>query len=227
MPVIRLEHVSKVFPGDDEGPTKALDDVTVDIPRGDYVAVSGPSGCGKSTFLAIVGLLDSPTSGRYWLNGRATDSLSMAERARVRNLDVGLVFQSFNLLGDLTVYENVEYPLVVRGVAEPERKSRVEAALERVGLTARAKMRPASLSGGHQQLVAVARAITGRPAVLLADEPTGNLDSKSGDALMQMFNELHQGGATICVVTHDPRWLEQVKRHLYLFDGRLVDQLPV
>jgi putative ABC transport system ATP-binding protein len=147
----------------------------------------------------------------------------MTERARVRNLDVGLVFQSFNLIGDMTVYENVEYPLTVRGIDGAERKARVEAALERVGLTARAKMRPGSLSGGHQQLVAVARAITGRPAVLLADEPTGNLDSKSGEALMEMFNELHAGGATICVVTHDPRWQELVQRHIYLFDGRIAD----
>jgi putative ABC transport system ATP-binding protein len=226
MPVIRLEHVSKVFPGDGDEDTRALDDVSVDIQRGEYVTVSGPSGCGKSTFLAIVGLLDTPTKGRYWLNGRATDTLSIGERAKVRNLDVGLVFQSFNLLGDMTVYENVEYPLVVRGVNAEERRARVEAALDRVGLTARAKMRPGSLSGGHQQLVAVARAITGRPAILLADEPTGNLDSKAGEALMQMFKELHAGGATICVVTHDPRWLEQVQRHLYLFDGKLVDQLP-
>jgi putative ABC transport system ATP-binding protein len=222
MPVIRLEHISKVYPGDADEETRALDDVTVDIQRGEYVAVSGPSGCGKSTFLSIVGLLDTPTSGRYWLNGRATDTLSIGERARVRNLDVGLVFQSFNLIGDMTVYENVEYPLAVRGVAESERRERVGAALERVGLTNRAKMRPASLSGGHQQLVAVARAITGRPAILLADEPTGNLDSKSGEALMQMFNELHQAGATICVVTHDPRWQEQVQRRIELFDGKVV-----
>jgi putative ABC transport system ATP-binding protein len=220
-PVIRLEHISKVYPGDADEETRALDDVTVDIARGEYVAVSGPSGCGKSTFLSIVGLLDTPSAGRYWLNGRATDALTPGERARVRNLDVGLVFQSFNLLGDMTVYENVEYPLAVRGVAETERRERVAAALERVGLTARAKMRPASLSGGHQQLVAVARAITGRPAILLADEPTGNLDSKSGEALMQMFHELHAGGATICVVTHDPRWQEQVQRHIHLFDGRI------
>lgn len=224
MPVIRLEHISRIFDGDADEQTKALDDVSVDIGRGEYVAVSGPSGCGKSTFLSIVGLLDTPTSGRYWLNGRATDTLSMTERARVRNLDVGLVFQSFNLIGDMTVYENVEYPLTVRGVAEAERRERVGAALDRVGLTQRAKMRPGSLSGGHQQLVAVARAITGRPAVLLADEPTGNLDSKSGEALMQMFSELHAGGATICVVTHDPRWLEQVQRHIYLFDGRMVSE---
>jgi len=222
MPVIRLEHISKIFPGDADEETRALDDVTVDIQRNEYVAVSGPSGCGKSTFLSIVGLLDTPTQGRYWLNGRATDTLSIGERARVRNLDVGLVFQSFNLIGDMTVYENVEYPLAVRGVAEAERRQRVEAALERVGLTNRAKMRPSSLSGGHQQLVAVARAITGRPAILLADEPTGNLDSKAGEALMQMFNELHAAGATICVVTHDPRWQQLVQRHINLFDGRIV-----
>jgi putative ABC transport system ATP-binding protein len=222
MPVIRLEHISKIYPGDADEETRALDDVSADIQRGEYVAVAGPSGCGKSTFLSIVGLLDTPTSGRYWLNGRATDTLSMTERARVRNLDVGLVFQSFNLIGDMTIYENVEYPLVVRGVAESERKERVAAALDRVGLTPRAKQRPGSLSGGHQQLVAVARAITGRPAILLADEPTGNLDSKSGEALMQMFGELHAGGATICVVTHDPRWQSEVQRHIHLFDGRIV-----
>ena len=223
MPVIRLEHVSRVFKGDAEEDTHALDDVTVDIARGEYVAVSGPSGCGKSTFLSILGLLDTPTTGRYWLNGRATDSLSPGERARVRNLDVGLVFQSFNLLGDLTVFENVEYPLTVRGVPAAERKTRVDAALERVGLTPRAKMRPGSLSGGHQQLVAVARAITGRPAVLLADEPTGNLDSKAGDALREMFSELHRDGATVVVVTHDERWVNDAKRQIHLFDGQIVD----
>ncbi len=224
MPVIRLEHVSRIFKGDADEDTRALDDVSVDIARGEYVAVSGPSGCGKSTFLSIIGLLDTPTTGRYWLNGRATDKLSPGERARVRNLDVGLVFQSFNLIGDMTVYENVEYPLVVRGVASAERAERVGAALDRVGLTPRAKHHPGNLSGGQQQLVAVARAITGRPAILLADEPTGNLDSKSGEALMQMFNELHAGGATVCVVTHDPRWESQVQRHIHLFDGRIADQ---
>ena len=222
LPLIRLDNVSKVFQGDADEETHALDAVTVDIQRGEYVAVSGPSGCGKSTFLSILALLDSPTSGRYWLNGRATDRLSPGDRARVRNLDVGLVFQSFNLLGDLTVFENVEYPLTVRGVDAAERRARVEAALERVGLTARAKMRPGSLSGGHQQLVAVARAITGRPAVLLADEPTGNLDSKAGDALREMFGELHRDGATVVVVTHDRRWLDEARRHIELFDGRIV-----
>jgi putative ABC transport system ATP-binding protein len=224
LPVIRLERVSKIFKGEGAEVTHALDDITVDIRRGEYVSVSGPSGCGKTTFLAVLALLDTPSSGRYWLNGRATDRLSPAEKARVRNLDVGLIFQSFNLLGDMTVYENVEYPLTLRGVPAGERRARVDAALERVGLTARAKQRPGSLSGGHQQLVAVARAITGRPAILLADEPTGNLDSKSGEGLMQMFGELHDGGATVCLATHDPRWLTQAQRHLYLFDGRLVDR---
>jgi len=224
LPVIRLEAVTKLFKGDAEGDTRALDSVTVDIARGEYVSVSGPSGCGKTTFLAILALLDTPTSGRYWLNGRATDQLTPGERARVRNLDVGLIFQSFNLIGDMTVYENVEYPLTLRGISPADRKARVDAALERVGLTTRAKQRPGSLSGGHQQLVAVARAITGRPAILLADEPTGNLDSKSGEALMQMFAELHGDGATVCLATHDPRWVTQAQRHLYLFDGRLVDQ---
>jgi len=223
MPVIRLEHVSKVFQGDADEETRALDDVSVDIQRGEYVAVSGPSGCGKSTFLSIIGLLDTPTSGRYWLNGRPTDRLTATERSRVRNLDVGLVFQSFNLIGDMTVYENVEYPLSIRGIPAAERKARVDAALERVGLTARAKHHPGNLSGGQQQLVAVARAITGRPAVLLADEPTGNLDSKAGESLRQMFGELHAGGATLCVVTHDPRWTEHAQRHIHLFDGRLAD----
>jgi putative ABC transport system ATP-binding protein len=224
MPVIRLEHVTKTYKGDADEETRALDDVTVDIGRGEYVSVSGPSGCGKTTFLAVLALLDTPTSGRYWLNGRATDRLTSSERARVRNLDVGLIFQSFNLIGDMTVYENVEYPLTLRGVPPADRKARVDAALERVGLTGRARQRPGSLSGGHQQLVAVARAITGRPAILLADEPTGNLDSKAGESLMQMFAELHAGGATVCLATHDPRWVTQAQRHIYLFDGRLVDQ---
>jgi putative ABC transport system ATP-binding protein len=222
MPVIRLEHVTRTYRGDADEETRALDDVTVEIERGEYVAVSGPSGCGKSTFLSILALLDTPTSGRYWLNGRATDRLSPGERARARNLDVGLVFQSFNLIADMTVYENVEYPLTLRGVDAAARKGRVEQALERVGLTTRARHRPGSLSGGHQQLVAVARAITGRPSILLADEPTGNLDSTSGEALMQMFAELHADGATICLATHDPRWLAQVHRHIHLFDGRVV-----
>lgn len=221
--VIRLEGVSRVFKGDADEPTVALKDVSLTIGAGEYVCLSGPSGCGKSTLLSIMGLLDTPTTGRYWLNGRAVDRLAPAERARARSLDVGLIFQSFNLIGDLTVYENVEYPLTVRGVPAAERRAIVEGALARVGLTARAKQRPGSLSGGHQQLVAVARAIAGRPAVLLADEPTGNLDSKSGEALMQMLSELHADGATVCIATHDPRWIAQSPRHVYLFDGQVVD----
>jgi putative ABC transport system ATP-binding protein len=223
LPLIRLEGVSKIFNRGTDEETRALDAVSLDIHKGEYVAVSGPSGCGKSTLLSMLALLDTPTKGRYWLDGRATDTLSPGERAKVRNLDVGLIFQSFNLIADLTVFENVEYPLTVRGVAAGERRARVDAALERVGLTARAKSRPGSLSGGHQQLVAVARAITGRPLVLLADEPTGNLDSKSGESLMQLFNELHGAGATVCVVTHDERWMRQAKRHVQLFDGRVVE----
>jgi len=221
-PVIRLEGVTKLFKGDVDDDTRALDNVTVDIARGEYVSVSGPSGCGKTTFLAVLALLDTPTSGRYWLNGRATDQLTPSERARVRNLDVGLIFQSFNLIGDMTVYENVEYPLTLRGISPADRKARVDAALDRVGLTARAKQRPGSLSGGHQQLVAVARAITGRPAILLADEPTGNLDSKSGEALMQMFAELHADGATVCLATHNPLYIARAERHIYLFDGKVM-----
>jgi len=221
LPVIRLEHVTKIFKGDGEE-TRALDDVTLDIQRGEYVAVSGPSGCGKSTFLSVLALLDTPSSGRYWLNGRATDRLSPGEKARVRNLDVGLIFQSFNLIGDMTIYENVEYPLTLRGVAPADRKARVDAALERVGLAPRAKQRPGSMSGGQQQLVAVARAITGRPAILLADEPTGNLDSKNGEQVMALLGELHEAGATLCMVTHDPRYASFATDRVQLFDGRLV-----
>jgi len=224
LPLIRLDGVSKVFRGDADEETRALDAVSLDIAQGEYVSVSGPSGCGKSTFLSILGLLDTPTSGRYWFNGRRVDQLAPADKARVRNVDVGLIFQSFNLIGDMTVYENVEYPLTVRGVAGPERKSRVDAALERVGLAARAKQRPGSLSGGHQQLVAIARAIAGRPPIVLADEPTGNLDSKSGEAVMAMLHELHAGGSTICLATHNPDYIAMAQRHIYLFDGRVTPE---
>jgi putative ABC transport system ATP-binding protein len=224
MPLIRLEGVGKVFKGDADEETHALRDVTLDIGRGEYVSVSGPSGCGKSTLLAVLGLLESATTGRYWLNGRAVDRLPQAERARVRNIDVGLVFQSFNLIGDMTVQENVEYPLTLRGASEKERAERVRAALDRVGLTGRARQRPGQLSGGHQQLVAIARAIAGRPPILLADEPTGNLDSKSGDSLMQMLSELHADGATVCLATHNPQYVAMAQRHVYLFDGRVVDK---
>src|SRR5687768_10209389 len=222
LPLIRLERVSKIFKGDADEETRALDDVSVDIKRGEYVSISGPSGCGKSTFLSILGLLETPSSGTYWLNGRRTDQLTPAERARVRSLDVGLIFQSFNLIGDMSVYENVEYPLTLRGKSAQERAERVHAALDRVGMTARAKQRPGQLSGGHQQLVAIARAIAGEPPILLADEPTGNLDSKAGDALMAMLSELHAGGATLCLATHNPDYIALAERHIYLFDGRVV-----
>jgi putative ABC transport system ATP-binding protein len=221
-PLIRLEGITKIFKGDADDETRALADVTIDIGRGQYISVSGPSGCGKSTFLAILALLESPTSGRYWLNGRATDRLTPAERARTRNVDVGLIFQSFNLIGDMTVYENVEYPLTLRGASATDRRARVEAALDRVGLTSRAKQRPGSLSGGHQQLVAIARAFAGRPPILLADEPTGNLDSKSGEAVMKMLDELHADGATVCLATHNPQYIARAERHIYLFDGKVV-----
>jgi putative ABC transport system ATP-binding protein len=223
-PLIRLEGVSKIFKGDADEETRALEDVTVEIGRGEYVSVSGPSGCGKSTFLAILGLLETPTKGRYFLSGRAVDRLTPGERARARSLEIGLIFQSFNLIGDMTVYENVEYPLTLRSASAAERKARVDEALERVGMTARARQRPGHLSGGHQQLVAIARAIAGRPPLLLADEPTGNLDSKAGEAVMQMLAELHAGGATLCLATHNPDYIARAERHVYLFDGRVVDR---
>jgi putative ABC transport system ATP-binding protein len=225
MPLIRLEGITRLFKGDSDGheaETRALDDVSVDIGRGEYISVSGPSGCGKSTLLSILAMLDAPTSGRYWFAGRRVDRLSPAEKARMRNLDVGLIFQSFNLLGDMTVYENVEYPLTLHGVPGPDRTARVNAALARVGLTGRAKSRPGSLSGGHQQLVAIARAIAGKPPIVLADEPTGNLDSASGEAVIRMLEELHAGGSTICIATHDPRYIARTMRRIYLFDGRVV-----
>jgi len=223
MPLIRLTGITKTFRGDADEETHALRDLSLDIAKGEYVSVSGPSGCGKSTLLAVLALLESPTAGRYWLNGRPVDQLAPGERARVRNVEIGLVFQSFNLIGDMTVQENVEYPLTLRGASDRERADRVRAALDRVGLTSRARQRPGQLSGGHQQLVAVARAIAGRPPILLADEPTGNLDSKSGDALMEMLAELHADGATVCLATHDPRYVAQARRHIYLFDGGLAD----
>lgn len=226
LPLVRLEKVTKIFRSDDaDEETRALSDVTVDINRGEYVSVSGPSGCGKSTLLSILALLDTPTAGRYWLNGRATDAFSAAERARARSLEIGLIFQSFNLIGDMTVYENVEYPLTLRGhLSAADREARVKGALERVGMISRARQRPGQLSGGHQQLVAVARAIAGRPPILLADEPTGNLDSKSGEAMMQMLRELHADGATVCLATHNPEYIARAERHIYLFDGRVEEQ---
>jgi putative ABC transport system ATP-binding protein len=224
MPLIRLEGITKIFKGDADEETRALDEVTLDIIRGDYVSVSGPSGCGKSTFLSILALLDTPTRGRYAFNGRRVDQLSPAEKARLRNVEIGVIFQSFNLIGDMTVYENVEYPLTLRGVSGEERKARVDTALTRVGLGARSKQRPGSLSGGHQQLVAIARAIAGRPPIVLADEPTGNLDSKSGEAVMEMLRELNSAGTTVCLATHNPRYIEMAKRNIFLFDGRVVPE---
>ena len=221
MPLIRFEQITRTFKNDGEEPAIALMDVSVDIDRGEYISVSGPSGCGKSTFLSVLALMDTPTSGRYWLNGRELETLSPAERARLRNVDIGLIFQSFNLISDMTVYENVEYPLTIRGVSADQRRDRTMAALERVGIAARAKHRPTHLSGGHQQLVAIARAIAGQPAIVLADEPTGNLDSKAGESVMQMLDELHASGSTVCIATHDPRHIARAHRHIYLLDGRL------
>jgi putative ABC transport system ATP-binding protein len=225
-PLIRLERISRHFPGDADEPAIALQDVSVDIAEGEFVSVSGPSGCGKSTFLSILGLLDTPTSGRYLLKGRPTGSLSPGERARTRNVDIGLVFQSFNLIGDMSVYENVEYPLTITGANAVERRARVMAALERVGLAQRAGQRPGSLSGGHQQLVAIARAIAGRPSIILADEPTGNLDSVAGEMVMTAIQELHASGSTVCLATHDPRYNQLARRHILLFDGRVVGDAP-
>jgi len=222
MPVIELESLSKVY-YTDEVETHALADVTVRIERGEYVAIAGPSGCGKSTLLSILGLLDTPTHGKYRLNGQPVEELNLAERARVRNREIGFIFQSFNLIGDLSVYENVELPLTYRGMASSERKDRVIAALERVGMAHRAKHLPSQLSGGQQQRVAVARAVGGAPSILLADEPTGNLDSKNGESVMELMRELHSEGATICMVTHDPRYALHADRSVNLFDGRVVD----
>jgi putative ABC transport system ATP-binding protein len=220
-PVIDLEGVSKVYLTE-EVETHALSDVHLSIERGEYVSIAGPSGCGKSTLLSILGLLDTPSAGQYRLNGRPVNDLRVVERARVRNREIGFIFQSFNLIGDLSVFENVELPLTYRGMSTAERKRRVEDALERVGMAHRARHLPSQLSGGQQQRVAVARAVAGEPTMLLADEPTGNLDSKSGESVMELLRELHQAGATICIVTHDPRYARHANRHVQLFDGRVV-----
>ena len=224
-PVIKLTGITKVF-ATDEVETHALSNVDVEIKRGEYVSINGPSGCGKSTLLSILGLLDSPTEGSYSLNGRSVAELPARERARVRNREIGFIFQSFNLIGDLTVFENVELPLTYRGMRPAERKQRVTEALERVGMAHRAKHLPSQLSGGQQQRVAVARAVAGEPVILLADEPTGNLDSKSGEAVMELLHGLWEHGATICMVTHDPRYARHANHTIHLFDGRLVDQSP-
>ena len=221
--VIQLEQLSKVFLTD-EVETHALTGIDLTIQKGEYVSIAGPSGCGKSTLLSIIGLLDSPTTGNYTLNGRPVESLSMSERARVRNREIGFIFQAFNLIGDLTVYENAELPLTYRGMASNERKDRVERALEKVGMAHRMKHYPSQLSGGQQQRVAVARALAGGPSILLADEPTGNLDSQNGESVMELLRELHREGATICMVTHDPRYARHADRTVHLFDGRISDE---
>jgi putative ABC transport system ATP-binding protein len=221
--LIHLNGVNKVF-YTDEVETHALSNVHLKLDRGEYIAIAGPSGCGKTTLLSLLGLLDSPTDGQYLLDGKDVTTLSASERARVRNREIGFVFQAFNLIGDLTVYENVELPLTYRGMPSSERKERVQAALERVGMAHRMSHYPSQLSGGQQQRVAVARAIVGKPLILLADEPTGNLDSKNGNAVMGLLKELHADGATICMVTHDPRYAHVADRQVHLFDGQIVSE---
>jgi putative ABC transport system ATP-binding protein len=222
-PLIRLEGVSKIFQTD-EVETHALASIDLEVREGEYVSIAGPSGCGKSTLLSILGLLDSPTGGGHWLNGLEVTELGAAERARIRNREIGFIFQAFNLIGDLNVYENVELPLTYRDMSSSERRERVGEALERVGMSHRAKHYPSQLSGGQQQRVAVARAVAGRPSILLADEPTGNLDSTNGEAVMGLLQELHRGGATICMVTHDQRYARHADREINLFDGRVVEE---
>ena len=221
--VIELTGISKVFETE-EVRTHALADINLSVARGEYIAISGPSGCGKSTLLSILGLLDTPTSGDYRLNGEPVSGLTAKVRAQTRNRQIGFIFQSFNLLGDLTVAENVELPLTHRGMSAAERKQHADRALERVGMTARARHYPSQLSGGQQQRVAVARAVVGDPAIVLADEPTGNLDSRNGEAVMALLAELHAAGATICIVTHDPRFAEHAQRIVHLLDGCIVDE---
>jgi putative ABC transport system ATP-binding protein len=222
--LIRMEGIKKIF-FTDEVETHALADIHMEIRPGEYISINGPSGCGKTTLLSILGLLDTPTDGTYMLSGENVSNLSAADRARIRNRQIGFIFQAFNLIGDLTVYENVELPLTYRGMATAERKKRVQEALERVGMSHRMKHYPSQLSGGQQQRVAVARAVAGDPAILLADEPTGNLDSTNGEAVMELLRELHRGGATICMVTHDPRYSRHADRQIHLFDGRVVDEM--
>jgi putative ABC transport system ATP-binding protein len=222
-PLIHLDGVTKVFVTD-EVETHALAGIHLDIQKGEYLSIAGPSGCGKSTLLAILGLLDSPSDGTYILNSKPVQGLKLSEWARIRNREIGFIFQAFNLIGDLTVYENVELPLTYRGMPGAERKKRVHEALERVGMSHRVKHYPSQLSGGQQQRVAVARALGGDPSILLADEPTGNLDSANGEAVMDLLRELHRGGATICMVTHDPRYARYADRSIHLFDGRVVEE---
>jgi putative ABC transport system ATP-binding protein len=221
--LIVLDGVTKVFVTD-EVETHALSGIQLDLKKGEYLSIAGPSGCGKSTLLAILGLLDTPSDGTYTLNNRPVSGLKLSERARIRNREIGFIFQAFNLIGDLTVYENVELPLTYRGMGSAERKKRVQEALERVGMSHRMKHYPSQLSGGQQQRVAVARALGGDPVILLADEPTGNLDSANGEAVMNLLKDLHRNGATICMVTHDPRYAQFADRTIRLFDGRIVEE---
>jgi putative ABC transport system ATP-binding protein len=222
-PLIELDSVAKVFITD-EVETHALSNIRLTINKGEYLSIEGPSGCGKSTLLAILGLLDTPTAGSYTLNGQSVANINLQERARIRNREIGFIFQAFNLIGDLSVYENVELPLTYRGMPNSERKRAVMEALDKVGMTHRVKHYPSQLSGGQQQRVAVARALAGSPAVLLADEPTGNLDSTNGEAVMTLMKDLHRGGATICMVTHDPRYATLAQRSIHLFDGKIVEE---
>jgi len=221
--LIKLEGVTKVF-YTDEVETHALGGVHLDIKSGEFLSIAGPSGCGKSTLLSILGLLDSPTDGNYWINKQSVANLSLSDRTRIRNREIGFVFQAFNLIGDLTVYENVELPLTYRSMAAAERKKRVQEVMERVGMAHRMKHYPSQLSGGQQQRVAVARALVGQPSILLADEPTGNLDSKNSEAVIDLLRQLHREGATICMVTHDPRYASIADRTIHLFDGRIVEE---
>jgi putative ABC transport system ATP-binding protein len=221
--LILLDGVTKVFLTD-EVETHALSGIHLEIKNGEYVSIAGPSGCGKTTLLSILGLLDTPSDGRYMLNTKEVANLSFSERARIRNQEIGFIFQAFNLIGDLTVYENVELPLTYRGMPAKERKERVQEALERVGMSHRMKHYPSQLSGGQQQRVAVARAVVGKPSILLADEPTGNLDSRNSEQVMELLEELHKDGATICMVTHDPRFARYAERSIHLFDGRVVEE---
>jgi putative ABC transport system ATP-binding protein len=222
-PLIRLEGISKVF-FTDEVETRALNGINLDIKNGEFVSIAGPSGCGKSTLLSILGLLDSPNDGAYWIHNDEVENLSLADRTRIRNREIGFVFQAFNLIGDLTVYENVELPLTYRSMGSAERKQRVHEVLERVQMAHRMKHYPSQLSGGQQQRVAVARALVGKPAILLADEPTGNLDSKNSEAVMDLLRQLHADGATICMVTHDPRYASIADRTIHLLDGCVVEE---